>query len=351
MRKLVIGISIFLLVGAVLLWISMIFNKRFNLHKNVVFVMGLCSIMCIFIGFVGLGLIHVAGDRIRFKNLLGEIKSDLKLLVNMPYSEFQIMGSVNFSSIARRHKSIKKSTVFFFPDFKNYFDTLLNKIIMSSDVFIHDEGNNLDVDYYSLRYRLSDEERIFVVLAAQLIMKIPMLSIMYPKSIIAYISTLSCCSVEKDSLINRKNAAEKIARLLTSQVCNHNSWNALLDELSMSFSEFIKKNESILELADECSSSCVVIKRYLKELLKIAHLKYSLVGELAVEEEIRDGIDKAHHMIGILEERDRGNGYVKIKISDFNEETFDAVDIRKCFFPQGENLKILANSFFQEIME
>ncbi|MGN7619161.1 MAG: hypothetical protein ACTJLM_04860 [Ehrlichia sp.] len=131
------------------------------------------------------------GTNPEFDKLLEKIMSDLESLVNEPVGQDNFKDTVE--SISESHEEIKsRGSVFLFPEFKSYFDSLLDRMIRAK-VLKMSEGK-LVTSNNKLR-RLNQRILAVVVLSAQLMMKNPMLSVLYPEDKIPYIRALSQISV------------------------------------------------------------------------------------------------------------------------------------------------------------
>ncbi|MGN7619158.1 MAG: hypothetical protein ACTJLM_04845 [Ehrlichia sp.] len=181
------------------------------------------------------------GTNPEFDKLLEKIMSDLESLVNEPVGQDNFKDTVE--SISESHEEIRNTgPVFFFSEFRAYFDSLLD-YVMRCKAFRTSEGE-LVIDKNKLR-RLGLETPLMSVLSAQLIIKNPMLSILYPEDKISYIKALSQISIESYSGKERKNAAKGIKECLNAEVYGCTSYSQLSDKISRMSDDMIKKREFI----------------------------------------------------------------------------------------------------------
>ncbi|WDM85708.1 hypothetical protein K6025_02640 [Ehrlichia sp. JZT12] len=326
----VFGIFSFVLVMSLLFSSN---KKSFSDPGNI------AKIIVLFVLFIGVGLLILdrVNKHIEFNRFSKQVISNLKLLTDTPYGHRDILSS-NYNFINECHKQLKLTgSIFFCPEFKSYFDNLLNKMI-GYNIFVKSQSGNLYVDDNAIKSRLSKEERILVVLAAQLLMENPMLSVMYSGSILCYISKLSWCSIKDESLIDRQNAAIKIVELLDNKVYGIANWKKLSSELSKSFGVIIENNKSTLEINPEylCSENISHFKKesVLRSLLKIANLKYYSI-DILEGSPVREGIEKALNIIDYCCKRSNKNDVNDI-ITKLSEESSDVIDIRAGFFIKRE---------------
>ena len=275
-------------------------------------------------------ILNKINDCLKFYEFSKQVISDLKLLTDTPDNQSSILISRS-DFMNEWHKRLRLTgCVFFFPEFKSCFDGLLNKII-NYNIFIEDQYGNIYIDNDAIKSRLSKEDRVLSVLAAQLIMKNPMLSITYSKSMLYHISRLSWCSVKDDSLIDRQNAAKKIVELLDNKVYASASWGELSSTLSESFSVIIEKNKSFLKVRPEnlCSKNADCSKResVLRGLLEIANLKYYFVNDIEGSK-IRESIEKAGNIIDYCKRKSRSDANIRDVIDKLSEENFDIIGLK-----------------------
>ncbi|MGN7619172.1 MAG: hypothetical protein ACTJLM_04915 [Ehrlichia sp.] len=234
------------------------------------------------------------------------------------------------SSLHEKHERLKLlegKPILFHSVFKGCFDSFLNKVIHSGAF------NNGLVTYSKLKEVLTKKELLGMVLMSQLIVKNPMLSVLYPKDIIHYIVNLSKISIKDYSIGERRNVARTINRLLTAMVFVATDWKQLSSSIYSAINNEVESNRSLL---DEKKSDSYwekaehdEKKQVLSGLLSISHLRYYFVTDLDECEKVRMGIKKADDIINVLKKKDPG---VLDIVDDIESkgEAFSAIELAEC---------------------
>ncbi|MGN7619174.1 MAG: hypothetical protein ACTJLM_04925 [Ehrlichia sp.] len=189
---------------------------------------------------------------------------------------------------------------FCYPAFKLLFDGVLNRITHYGVLSNTDDGNAI---LYKdlLEGKLSRADVMFLYLGARLMIKNPMLSILYPRSVIASIMRLSEVSLDGYSKKELMNSAKKIVELLNIDVCGTANWKCLSDALFRRINGVIKCREDLLNRAvyDLCYENAghAGAVYHLSSLLLVSHLKYYFVIDHDEGEKIRTCIKKACDMV------------------------------------------------------
>ncbi|MGN7619151.1 MAG: hypothetical protein ACTJLM_04810 [Ehrlichia sp.] len=236
-----------------------------------------------------------------FSSFLKQAISDLKSLGDGLFDVGDGTG-VSSESVSNSHAQVESGgPIFFFPEFKSYFDSLLNKAI-NCGVFSGSNGTILVSDD-RLKEKLSKEDILLMTLTAQLIINNPMLSVTYSKSMIIFITRLSSLfqiSVEDYSKIECENAIKKIEKLLSERVYVSDNWKQLSSKLSKSLNVIFEDNKILLYKTDvlyDGDVDCSEKEKILRGLLKIANLKYYFVSDLDEAEAMSTSIKTVDDII------------------------------------------------------
>ncbi|WDM85724.1 hypothetical protein K6025_02720 [Ehrlichia sp. JZT12] len=225
-------------------------------------------------------------------------------------------------------QSEEEGYVFFFPQFKDYLDILLKetesvgccKKIMGS----------ISGEIFNTCSSLSDRKKLGLIIGARLIMKIPMLRAMYPRSIIMDFKDLSQFSVEDYPQELYKDVIKTIASKLNDKVYIANNYKKLNSELLRLSHMLIEKNKGVLKVKPEdlykmdMDDDSTKLNNILSCLARIARLKYYFVNDQEKEggedieeadkyKEIRESASKADSILDDCKSLDKG--YVKNKIT------------------------------------
>ncbi|MGN7619163.1 MAG: hypothetical protein ACTJLM_04870 [Ehrlichia sp.] len=242
----------------------------------------------------------------KFNELSKKILSDLKSLANEPVGQESFKDTVESTSESSEEIQSTRP-VFFFSKFRGYFDSLLY-YAEDSEVLKTSEGK-LVVNEYRLRAMIPNPTAIIMVLSAQLMMKNPMLSIMYPKDKISYIRALSQISVEHYSEKDRQDAAKEIEELLNTEVYCCTNYIQLYRQLLTAQYNVIQafKSSDKVSAVELRRMSPSERRDVLIVLLLISRLKYyvtsedaashinnadSILGEYIIKDPIGDDVKK-----------------------------------------------------------
>ncbi|WDM85693.1 hypothetical protein K6025_02565 [Ehrlichia sp. JZT12] len=267
---------------------------------------------------------YVSHENTELKEVAREIVSDLKLLTEGQCNRHEALRC----SIDESHEQFKSSKrcIFFFPEFKSCFDQLLDMMFNYGVLTV----NNVDAVNTGIMESKLKDEMVFIVLAARLIIRNPMLGIMYSKSMLGHIQSLSLLSIEDDkSTQMSKCAAEKIVGLLDNKVYSINSWGRFAEIFHKSFNMCLKEYSDVLvkDYATLCKCEDSNKKnRALAGLFKIASFKYYFVHDFTCG--IRDSIELADKIVSEYKQTEAKDTDV---ISVINGVSRNDVKVKKGF--------------------
>ena len=225
-------------------------------------------------------LLHVYND-------LCNISQSLKLLVSQP-SEITHSIFLTYSPISNR-------CCLLFLNFRQCFDSMLDKL-ECGNVFIK-EGHINIVDVERL---LTQEDRIFLILAAQLIVKNRVLYSTYPEVVYRKILKLASLSVKEVPFQERLSAGNRIIKLLRDKVYSFSSVGSFHNFLEDIFHEYMsfKGVHAINSPSDFYEMHDHDIKlKLLRDVFCASYFKYYSVYQDKRHDMVRRGVDFASCII------------------------------------------------------
>ena len=226
------------------------------------------------------GFHDVSSISLHVYNDLCHISQDLKLLVSHPSA----MTSDVFS-----YDTNFDRCCFLFLNFRQCFDSMLNKL-ERNNVFIKEDHINI-VDVERL---LTKEESTFLILAAQLIVRNSVLYSTYPEVVYKKIVKLAGLSVEEVPFQERLNAANRIIKLLGDKVYsfgNMNSFHKFLESVFRKYMSFVNTHainspRGFYKMRDHS-----IKLRLLKDVFCASYFKYYSVYQDRRHGMVRIGVD------------------------------------------------------------
>ncbi|MGN7619165.1 MAG: hypothetical protein ACTJLM_04880 [Ehrlichia sp.] len=281
-KSIVKGIAVSLVLGYVSAVSALYFTKfielDFNNVKDIAKIVAPFAILFICAALLLSGKLDKyiekdVGTNPAFDELLKKIMSDLESLVSEPVGKGNFKDAVE--SISESHEKIKNTgPVFFFSSFESYFSMLLSYAVRNG-IFKTSKDKVVVCDDYELR---NSHPIVFLraVLFAQLVMKNPMLGILYPEDKIPYIVALSQISVEHYSEKDRQDTARKIKTLLEERVYGCASYSELHNQLSARDFVTDERGKSLSKPSVSELNAMEPSRREaeLNNLLRISRLKY-----------------------------------------------------------------------------
>ncbi|MGN7619170.1 MAG: hypothetical protein ACTJLM_04905 [Ehrlichia sp.] len=191
--------------------------------------------------------------------------------------------------------SKKEGPVFLFQGFNNNFDLLLGQALVSQSLIISEDRKiKLDVD--KLLRQLGTKKVLEVVLSARLMMRNPMLSILYPDYMVSCIEDLSKISIENSSLDDCRLASGNISKCLNAKVYGFDSYGKLVDGVLNSVNAIVASQKDMLSTGDGdtlCKMRVSERENALRELLLVPRLGFYFVQD----EVVRAAVENTHFVL------------------------------------------------------